>query len=129
MIKYQNFSNRPVTYLEDTEFFRCNFSMYEPIETSDGFVGHKMKVGDGEGLVFINCNFTNREPPPKAKLYDCGTVIIQHYVVKSEEAIMIDSVKVGGKKEFVHRKHGYFEDGEYVYYSEPIEHRATNREI
>lgn len=122
VLKYKNYSNQDIEYLEDTEFFRCNFSMSEPLEESGEYTGHPLNVGDGDGLIFIRCNFTNRLPPPKAQLIECNTTIMQHSFVKDEESIEIDGVKIGGKKICVHRKHAVFENGEYIYYSEPIDY-------
>ena len=117
MGKRKNFSGVPfdnkelmALLAEPAKFEGYNFAMPEPLEIEGVKIGQLLMKDEGEGYTFVDCNFVNRLPPPKAQYGGTINSTLRESQIKiGEDSYKIDgeTIYIGIYVDIVYGKHGH----------------------
>jgi len=116
----RNFSGQVTPSVMDTEYIACNFRQPDCIDDGGVKKGVRLFPGDDTPRTFIRCNLSNCEPPPGSTCTLCNQAIRERNVYKDSDSVTIDGQSLE-LENYVHKTHGFIENGEYEYFDVPKE--------
>ena len=80
---------------DETEFFECNFTQPEPVDSGGGvYVGGRLFPGDDTPRTFTRCNLVNAEVPPGSTIVKCNTSIRRWSVITGTDEVIVDGTPI-----------------------------------
>ena len=94
--------------------------MTVPVEKAGVYTGHLLDWGGG--LTFIECNFTNRQPPTGCTVTKCNTTVRESCKHVDTDKVIIDLKTIELKKyaDIIYGRYDAVAE-KYEYHKDPIE--------